>query len=266
MRHRRKGRTLGRKPNHQRAMLRNLASSLFLSERDEDVSEDGFEYEDFDKPNTPKTKGRVITTVAKAKEARPLVERCITIAKKSLAAQEAAAEFATDAERGSSEWKSWRNSEQWQKWTQAIAPAVNARRRCIQLLGNKFAVEVLFDDIAERFADRPGGYTRVVKMATPRLGDAAPRAILELVGVRDRVSETSERPAFADENDDADIEAEDTEEELSQEPAEGEEAAESSHESAEDTAATQAEATAEAEVTGESETDEPTEEEKKENS
>ena len=56
MRHRRRGRTLGRKPNHQRALLRNLASSLFLTERDDDVDELGREYRDFTKPNKPKVK------------------------------------------------------------------------------------------------------------------------------------------------------------------------------------------------------------------
>ncbi len=81
-----------------------------------------------------------------------------------------------------------------------------ARRRAIQLLGDKQAVRILFEDIAPRFADRPGGYTRILKLAAPRLGDAGACAILELVGVRDRVSEVSQRPAFDDdatEGDDA---------------------------------------------------------------
>jgi len=185
MRHRRKGRVLGRSPKHQRALLRSLATALFLTERDA-------EYDD----NAPKVKGRIITTISKAKEVRPLVEKCVTIARRSLAAQEAAAELGTSAERGSEEWKSWRAGDQWNAWNQAIAPAVAARRRCVQLLGDKQAVRILFDDIAPRFADRPGGYTRIVRLAKPRLGDAGVRAILEFVGVRDRVVKRSEKPSF----------------------------------------------------------------------
>lgn len=181
-------------------MLRNLASSLFLTERDS-------EFDD----NAPKAKGRVVTTLHKAKEVRPLVEKCITIARRSLQHQEAADEFTTDAERNSSEWKQWRKSDQWQQWNQAIAPALAARRRALQLLGDKEAVSVLFDEIAPRFADRDGGYTRVVRIATPRLGDAGIQAILEFVGVHDRVAETSEKPAFDDEDDDTDEVAENDE-------------------------------------------------------
>ena len=90
----------------------------------------------------------------------------------------------------------WRASDRWQKWNAAVAPAVAARRRCLQLLGNKQAVLVLFDEVASRFADRPGGYTRILRLAKPRLGDAGIRAILEFVGVRDRVVERAVRPTF----------------------------------------------------------------------
>lgn len=209
MRHRRRGRKLGRNPSHQRAMLRNLASALFLTERDAELEQ-----------NEPKVKGRIITTVAKAKEVRPLVEKCITVAKKSIAAEEAAREYDTDADRGTEEWKSWRQSERWQQWNATIAPAVAARRRCLQLLGDKQAVRVLFEEVAPRFEDRPGGYTRILKLATPRLGDAGPRAILEFVGVHDRVVERSERPAFEDEIEEEHAEPE--QESASAETAEGE--------------------------------------------
>ena len=64
------------------------------------------------------------------------------------------------------------------------------------MLGDKQAVKILFDDIAPRFADRPGGYTRVLRLAKPRLGDAGTRAILELVGKNDRVRKKSTRPSF----------------------------------------------------------------------
>ena len=59
---------------------------------------------------------------------------------------------------------------------------------------------MLFAELAPRYRDRKGGYTRVVKLAMPRLGDAGPRAILEFVGVRDRVVQRSEKPAFSDES------------------------------------------------------------------
>ena len=169
-------------------MLRNMASSLFLTERDAE----------YDK-NKPKVKGRIVTTLPKAKEVRSLVEKCITIARRSLQHAEEAEQFATHAKRGSDEWRQWRKSERWRQWCDARAPVVAARRRALQLLGDKQAVKVLFDEIAPRFADRDGGYTRVLKLAQPRLGDAGKRAILELVGVRDRVTVRSERPAFADE-------------------------------------------------------------------
>ena len=100
MRHRRKGRKLGRNPNHQRALLRNLASALFLTERDAEGED-----------NAPKIKGRIITTIQKAKEVRPLVERCITIARNALPQQEAAEKLAPDAERHSDKWRAWRESE-----------------------------------------------------------------------------------------------------------------------------------------------------------
>ncbi len=185
MRHRRRGRKLGRKPNHQRALLRSLASALLLTERDAELDD-----------NKPKVKGRIITTLEKAKEVRPLVERCITIARRALPHQQAADELEPNAERNSDQWRSWRNSDRWQQWNHTIAPVVAARRRALRLLGDKTAVKILFDEIAPRFADRDGGYTRVLRLAKPRLGDAGTRAILELVGKNDRVRRTAARPSF----------------------------------------------------------------------
>jgi large subunit ribosomal protein L17 len=63
-------------------------------------------------------------------------------------------------------------------------------------LGDKQAVRILFEEIAPRFADRNGGYTRVLRLAKPRLGDAGTRAILELVGKNDRVRKKSTKPSF----------------------------------------------------------------------
>jgi large subunit ribosomal protein L17 len=185
MRHRRRGRKLGRNPNHQRALLRNLAAALILTERDAE-----------DDDNKPKVKGRIITTLHKAKEVRPLVEKCVTIARHAVEQRKAAEALGTTADRGTDQWKAWRGSAQWQQWNQAMAPVVAARRRAIRLLGDKKAVRILFDSVATRFVDRSGGYTRIVHLATPRLGDSAPRAVLEFVGVRDRARKKAQKPVF----------------------------------------------------------------------
>lgn len=188
MRHRKKGRILGRNPTHLRAMLKNLASSLFLTE-----------LEDEDQAGAPKVPGRVITTLEKAKEVRPRVEKCITIARKALPHLAEAEKFGTTAERGSSEWRTWRKSPKWRQWAEAMSPVVAARRRTLVLLGNKQAVRVLFSTVAPRYADRNGGYTRILRLAKPRLGDAGTRAIIEFVGVRDRAAQKSKAPKFSEE-------------------------------------------------------------------
>ncbi len=189
MRHKRHGRTLGRAPSHRRSLYRNLATALFLTERETDTLD----------PNPPKVKGRIITTLEKAKEIRPMVEKCITIAKKCRAAELVAAEFGTDADRDSEAWKTWRKSEKHAQWVAARAPAVTARRRLYQMLQSKQAVSILCGELAERFEDRVGGYTRIMRLAKPRLGDAGTRAILEFVGKNDRVIKRSQKPDFGGE-------------------------------------------------------------------
>ena len=168
--------------------MRNLASALILTERDA-------EFDD----NKPKVPGRIVTTLPKAKEVRPLLERCIRIACKSLPSEAEAEQYATEAVRGSAEWKDWRKSQKWRDWATARAPAVNARRRVLRLLGDKKAVWVLFNIVAPRYANREGGYTRILRLAKPRLGDAGGRAAIEFVGRNDRVKAVSEKPAFEDE-------------------------------------------------------------------
>ena len=185
MRHRNKGRKLGRNPNHQRALLRNLAAALILTEGD---------HEDDD--NEPKVKGRIVTTIQKAKEVRPLVERCVTIARRALPQIEAARALESGAERHTDAWTAWRKGPQWQEWNQTIAPVVAARRRALRLLGSKPAVRILFEELGPRFADREGGYTRVLRLSKPRLGDAGVRAILEFVGTHDRVTKRAAKPSF----------------------------------------------------------------------
>ena len=186
MRHKRRGRVLGRSPSHRKAMFRNLTTALILTEREDSELD----------VNPPKVKGRVITTLPKAKEVRPMVEKCITIAKKAMQAERASEEFGTDAERNSDAWKKWRESDNYSKWRAARGPAVTARRTLFQTLRSKQAVSILCDQLAERFEDRPGGYTRIMRLATPRLGDAGVRAILEFVGRNDRVVKKSEKPDF----------------------------------------------------------------------
>ena len=189
MRHRMRGRKLGRNASHRKAMFRNMATSLIRSVR--------IDEED---PQRPRVPGRIVTTVAKAKELRPFVEKLVTIACKAAAYEEAAAEYQTNAGRDTDEWRTWRQSEQWQKWVNTVAPAVALRRRAFSMLRDIEAVDVLFDELAERFEDRRGGYTRVVRLPKVRLGDAGQRALIEFVGERDRVrSRRRSAPIVTDE-------------------------------------------------------------------
>jgi large subunit ribosomal protein L17 len=186
MRHRMKGRKLGRNGSHRKAMFRNMAASL-IKTLDQDVDAEG----------AAKVPGRIITTTQKAKELRPQIERLVTIARKAALIEEKAREFETGAERGSDEWKQWRQSLQWNEWSQAIAPAVALRRRAYATLRDHDAVSILFSVLAERFADRNGGYTRILKLAKPRLGDAGQRALIEFVGENDRVRASKAKSSLA---------------------------------------------------------------------
>jgi len=186
MRHRRKGRVLGRNSSHRKALFANMVSAIFLTERETTELE----------ANIPKVPGRIVTTLEKAKEIRPLVEKCITIAIKGLNAEAGAVDFATKAERGSEEWKAWRKSDTWRKWADARSPGITARRRVYAIIRDKQAVDILFNRIAPRFTQRPGGYTRIMRLAKPRLGDNGTRAILEFVGKNDRVTKKATKPSF----------------------------------------------------------------------
>ena len=126
MRHRVAHRKLGRVTEHRLSMLRNQATALLKHEH-------------------------LTTTVPKAKELRPFVERLITVAKRGLAAGE------------------------------ANGRVLNARRLVMQDLQDREVVTKLFDTIAPRFAARPGGYTRLLRIGF-RQGDSAPVAQVELVG------------------------------------------------------------------------------------
>ena len=126
MRHRVGQRKLGRVTEHRIAMLRNQAEALIQHEHIE-------------------------TTLPKAKELRPFVERIITIAKRGIAAG--------DVNQG----------------------ALHARRLVLRDIQNRDVVGKLFDTIAPRFAARPGGYTRILRVGYRR-GDSAEVALIELVG------------------------------------------------------------------------------------
>ncbi len=116
MRHRRKGRVLGRSPSHQRALKRNLAAAIFLTERDAEGED-----------NAPKVKGRIITTIEKAKEVRPLVERCITIAIRSTKHAEAARPYAPPTEpdgsidRTGEAYRAWKKGDDAQKFRKFVS-------------------------------------------------------------------------------------------------------------------------------------------------
>jgi len=130
MRHRKAGRQLGRNASHRRSLMRNLAMALFQHER-------------------------IITTVEKAKELRPFVEKLITMARKG---------------------------------------TLHARRLVMEDLQDREVVTKLFDSLAPRFADRPGGYTRLLRIGF-RKGDSAEVAQVELVGSEYDPKAKAEAPA-----------------------------------------------------------------------
>ena len=151
MRHLKAGRRLGRNAEHRLALMRNLTMALIQHER-------------------------IITTVAKAKEVRPFVEKLITLAKKgTLHARRLA--LARLGPMG------------------YARPAANAKKD--EDRDSRKIVTKLFEDIGPRFHDRPGGYTRIIKRHQRRLGDAGQTAILELLKKDEKKVRTRAAPAPA---------------------------------------------------------------------
>lgn len=128
MRHLNSGKKLGRNPAHRRATLRNLVTNLFEH-------------------------GRITTTLTRAKAARPVAEKIITLGKRD---------------------------------------TLQSRRQAAAYIMTPDATKKLFSEIAPKFADRPGGYTRIVH-AGVRVGDGAKVAILELVGYELKKKEKKEK-------------------------------------------------------------------------
>ena len=146
MRHRVAGRKLSRNTAHRKAMWRNMAVSLI-------------------------THGQITTTLPKAKSLKPFIEKLITMAKKGDLASRRRAIAALGSNRllvkGDDDANVPRNKYgEITKKERTKAPRV---------------VTYLFDELAPKFADRNGGYTRIIKLAKHRIGDGADLCVIQLI-------------------------------------------------------------------------------------
>lgn len=170
MRHRKAGFKLGRTTAHRQAMLRNMAASLFEH-------------------------GQITTTVPKAKALQPFVEKIITRARTNdLAARRRVASIlggdrnafawaylpknADDAQREAVEEK----RDFVEGFFDIPASEEVERNRYGELRKAPKLVKHIFENVAPRFEDRPGGYTRIVRIGRHRLGDAAELCVIQFVG------------------------------------------------------------------------------------
>jgi large subunit ribosomal protein L17 len=157
MRHRVAHRKLGRKTEHRLALLRNLCTSLITHER-------------------------VITTLPKAKELRPFAEHAITLGKRALVAEKP--ESALHQRRLAAAYFFSGNTNR--------IPDGGYKRPHAPRTAGVAALDKLFDEVASRFATRPGGYTRILKLG-PRRGDGAEMALIELLGSEAREAHVEEK-------------------------------------------------------------------------
>jgi large subunit ribosomal protein L17 len=150
MRHLKAHRKLGRTTEHRISLLRNLATSL-INSREE----------------------RIVTTLPKAKELRPFVERAITLSRK-------AQEMGEDSAAGSLHLR--RQAAAFFHSGNIQRASLTGKRGQIPMprTAGVAALRRLFDELGERYKDRPGGYTRILKLGR-RAGDNAELAIIELV-------------------------------------------------------------------------------------
>ncbi|CDM66141.1 50S ribosomal protein L17 [Pyrinomonas methylaliphatogenes] len=146
MRHLKAHRKLGRTTEHRLSLLRNLATSLITSREE-----------------------RIITTLPKAKELRPFVERAITLSRRARAVEKEDAAKALHYRRLAAAYFHAGNR----------GAAVDGRRGEGRTAGVA-ALKRLFGELSERYLNRPGGYTRIIKLGR-RVGDNAELAIIELV-------------------------------------------------------------------------------------
>ncbi|MEO0477006.1 MAG: 50S ribosomal protein L17 [Planctomycetota bacterium] len=145
MRHRVYGRKLGRKTNHRKAMFRNMAVALF-------------------------THGQITTTVPKAKALRPFVEKLITMAKKGDLHNRRRAISALGGDKNMMVDEEGDGIE---------------RNRFGELKKAPKIIKHLFEEIAPQYEDRQGGYTRIIRLGTNRLGDGTDLCVIQLVGLED---------------------------------------------------------------------------------
>lgn len=172
MRHKKSGRHLARTTAHHLAMRRNMAQSLF-------------QY------------GQIETTLIKAKEVRPFVERLITLARRNtLASRQRILSMLNDRACILPEQQEAYEAMSYADRERVLRARTGRRHRTGAVPAsynkNKFTfvatsvVHRLVTDIAPKFADRPGGYTRIVRLAKRRIGDGSDLALLQLVGFDDQ--------------------------------------------------------------------------------
>src|SRR5215475_6109559 len=167
MRHLKAHRKLGRPTEHRISKLRNLATSLVNSRED-----------------------RIVTTLPKAKELRPFIERAITLSRRAASLEGNGSEAAGVHLRRQA--ASFFHSGNYRRATTTRRGQIPPPRSA-----GVAALRRLFDELGERFKDRPGGYTRIIKMGR-RAGDGAELAIIELVdNAREKEAQTTSRKKAA---------------------------------------------------------------------